>query len=109
MFFDNDYFFHFVDKCREVGIDVPIIPGLKIITSEHHLQTLPSFFHTEIPEALAAEIDAADPEHVEDIGVEWARMQAEELLREDVPCVHFYIMSSADTVKKVVEPMREMA
>lgn len=109
MFFDNEYFFRFVDQCREVGIDVPIIPGLKIITSKHHLQTLPSFFHTEIPEALAAEIDAADPEHVEDIGVEWARKQAEELLREDVPCVHFYIMSSADTVKKVVEPMREMA
>jgi len=109
MFFNNDYFFRFVDKCREVGIDVPIIPGLKVITSRHHLQTLPSFFHTEIPEALAAEIDAADPDTVEDIGVEWAIQQAEELMREGVPCVHFYIMSSADTVKKVVEPMREMA
>jgi methylenetetrahydrofolate reductase (NADPH) len=109
MFFDNDYFFNFVDKCREVGIDVPIVPGLKIITSKHHLTTLPSFFHTEIPEELAAEIDAADPEDVEQIGVEWAIRQTEELMSEGVPCVHFYIMSSADTVKKVVEPLREMA
>ena len=109
MFFNNDYYFDFVEKCREVGIEVPIIPGLKIVTGKRHLRTLPKYFHTEVPEALAAEVDAADPEHVEDIGVEWAMQQTEELLRADVPCVHFYIMSSADTVKRVVEPLREMA
>lgn len=109
MFFDNDDYFNFVDRCREVGIDVPIIPGLKILTKKRHLQTLPRFFHTDIPEALTAEVDAADSEDVEEIGVEWARRQTEELLSRGVPCVHFYIMSSADTVKKVVEPLREMA
>jgi methylenetetrahydrofolate reductase (NADPH) len=109
MFFDNTYYFDFVEQCREVGIDVPIIPGLKIVTRKRHLQSLPRYFHTDLPEALTAEIDAAAPEHVEDIGVAWAREQTEELLSAGVPCVHFYIMSSAHTVKKVVEPLREMA
>ena len=109
MFFDNEMYFDFLERCRDVGIDVPIIPGLKIISSKRHLRTLPKYFHTDIPEELAAEIEAADPEHVEDVGVEWARRQTEELLSADVPCVHFYIMSSADTVTRVVEPLREMA
>jgi methylenetetrahydrofolate reductase (NADPH) len=109
MFFDNDYFFEFVDQCREVGIEVPIIPGVKILKRKSHLRLLPKYFHTEIPEALTAEVDAADPEEVEEIGVEWAIQQTEELMDAGVPCIHFYIMSSAQTVKKVVEPLREMA
>jgi len=109
MFFDNEYFFNFVDECRDVGIDVPIIPGIKILKRKKHLRLLPKHFHTEIPEALAAEVDAADPEDVEDIGVEWAIQQTEELMSAGVPCIHFYIMSSAQTVKKVVSPLREMA
>jgi methylenetetrahydrofolate reductase (NADPH) len=109
MFFDNEKYFNFVEQCRDVGIDVPIIPGLKIITSKHHIQSLPRYFHTDIPEELVAEIDAADPDHVEDIGIEWARKQTEELMSAGAPCTHFYIMSSADTVKKIVEPMRELA
>ncbi|WP_022835325.1 methylenetetrahydrofolate reductase [NAD(P)H] [Salisaeta longa] len=109
MFFDNAHYLSFVEQCREVGIDVPIIPGIKIITRKRHLTSLPRHFHTEIPTELAAEIEAADPEHVKDIGVEWALKQSEELLRAGVPCLHFYIMSSADTVRRVVEPLREMA
>jgi len=109
MYVDNDYFFNFVEKCRDVGIDVPIIPGVKILKRKSHLRLLPKYFHTEIPEELAAEVDAADPEDVEDIGVEWAIRQTEELMEAGVPCIHFYIMSSADTVKRVVEPLRKMA
>jgi len=109
MFFDNEYFFNFVEECRDVGIDVPIIPGVKILKRKRHLRVLPKYFHTEIPEELAAEVDAADPEDVQDIGVEWAIRQTKELMSAGVPCVHFYIMSSADTVTKVVEPLREMA
>jgi len=107
MFFDNEYFFNFVDKCREVGIEVPIVPGLKILKRKRHLRLLPKYFHTEIPEELAAEVDAADPDDVERIGVNWAIRQARELMEAGVPGIHFYIMSSADTVKKVVEPMHE--
>lgn len=110
MFFDNDYYFEFVERCRDVGITVPIIPGLKILTKKHHLRTLPKYFHTEIPEALAAEVEAAEnPEHVREIGINWAIQQSEELMSADVPCIHFYIMSSAEAVTQVVEPLREMA
>jgi methylenetetrahydrofolate reductase (NADPH) len=110
MFFDNAYYFEFVEQCRSVGIDVPIIPGIKIITRKRHLRSLPAHFHTDIPEALAAEIAAADSdEEVKHLGIEWALQQSEELLSANVPCLHFYIMSSATTVKEVVEPLREMA
>lgn len=109
MFFDNSAYFDFVERCRDVGITVPIIPGLKVLTKKRHLQFLPRFFHIDIPEALAAEVEAADDDQVADIGIEWAIQQSEELMSAGVPCVHFYIMSSADTVKQVVGPLREMA
>ncbi|PSQ64718.1 MAG: methylenetetrahydrofolate reductase [NAD(P)H] [Bacteroidetes bacterium QH_1_61_8] len=109
MFFDNEYFFDFVEQCRDVGIEVPIIPGIKILKRKRPLRSLPKYFHTEIPEELAAEVDAADPDDVEDIGVEWAIRQTRELMDAGGPCLHFYIMSSAKTVKKVVEPLHEMA
>lgn len=109
MFFDNACYFDFVERCRDVGITVPIIPGLKILTSKNHLQSLPRHFHIEIPESLAAEVEAARPDQVVDIGVEWAVRQSEELMQAGVPGVHFYIMSSADVVRRVVEPLRKMA
>ncbi len=109
MFFDNQHYFRFVELCREVGIEVPIIPGLKILTLKSHLQVLPSRFYVDLPEALAAEVEAAKPEHVVDIGVEWARAQCEELLEAGVPCVHFYIMQRSEVVRRVVEPLRKMA
>ena len=110
MFFDNEAYFDFVERCRDVGINVPIIPGLKILTRKYHLQSIPKHFHVDIPEALAAEMEAAETsEHVARIGVDWAIQQSEELMSAGVPCIHYYIMSSADTVKRVVEPLREMA
>ncbi|MCH7640259.1 MAG: methylenetetrahydrofolate reductase [Bacteroidetes bacterium] len=109
MFFDNRHYFAFVEKCREVGITVPIVPGLKIVITKAHLHSLPRTFHAEIPEALAAEIEAAKPEHVAEIGENWARQQSEELLSANVPGLHFYIMTTADHVCRVVEPLRKMA
>lgn len=109
MGFDNRHYFNFVERCRDVGIEVPILPGIKILTRKQHLHVLPSRFHVEIPEPLAAEVEAARPEHVVDVGVEWARKQAEELMEAGVPCLHFYIMQRADVVCRVVEPLRKMA
>ena len=106
MFFNNEHYFNFVERCREVGITIPIIPGLKIMTSKRQLQMLPKRFFLEIPEALAAEVEAADPKHVVDIGVAWALRQAEELLNADLPCIHFYILQKADTVKRVVSKLK---
>ena len=109
MFFDNRHYFEFVERCRDVGITVPIVPGLKILTAKNHLRSLPRTFHAEIPEALAAEAEAARDGQVADIGVEWARQQAEELMSAGVPGIHFYIMSTAEHVLRVVEPLRKLA
>ncbi|MEX0747356.1 MAG: methylenetetrahydrofolate reductase [NAD(P)H] [Rhodothermales bacterium] len=109
MFFDNDAYFEFVESCRAVGITVPIIPGLKILTSKKHLQLLPGSFYVNVPEALAAEVEAASAESVADVGIEWAIAQCEELMNANVPCIHFYIMSNAIEVTRVVEPLRKLA
>ncbi len=101
MFFDNDHYFRFVERCRAAGIAVPIIPGLKVLTTKRHLSSIPSVFHCEIPNDLAVEIEEAKPEHVIEIGAEWAARQTEELLDRGVPSVHFYVMASARPVKEV--------
>lgn len=102
MLFDNGHFFRFVELCREEGVTVPIIPGLKVLTSHKQLSTLPANFHVEIPDVLAEEAAAAKPEHVADVGVEWALKQTEELLARGVPAVHFYIMQSSEAIKKLM-------
>jgi methylenetetrahydrofolate reductase (NADPH) len=109
MFFDNERYFEFVERCRDVGIEVPIIPGLKVLSKKRHLTFLPSYFHCDIPEALAAEVEAADDDHVADIGVEWAIQQCEELIEAGAPSIHFYIMQNASVIQRVVEPLRAMA
>lgn len=108
MFFDNRHFLDWVEKCRDVGIDAPIVPGLKILTRKSQLRSLPRTFHTEIPESLAAEVEEAKDEHVADIGVEWARRQAEELVEAGAPGIHFYVMSTAKHVVRVAEPLRKL-
>lgn len=98
MFFNNEYYFHFLDECRKADITVPIIPGLKILTAKKQLSSIPRTFFCEIPTALADEVEAAKPKQVMDIGVEWALKQTEELIERDVPSVHFYIMQSAKAI-----------
>jgi methylenetetrahydrofolate reductase (NADPH) len=109
MFFDNSHYFDFVERCRNVGITVPIVPGLKIITRKGQLHSIPSAFHVEIPEALAAEIEARPDDEVTDAGVEWALRQADDLMSNGAPGVHFYIMQSATPVVRVVEGLRKLA
>lgn len=94
MFFDNKKFFEFEKKCREVGITVPIIPGLKPLTTSKHLNILPSMFHIDIPEALSEEVlKCKKKEHVREVGKEWAIQQSKELKAANVPCLHYYTMS----------------
>ncbi|HEX6865204.1 MAG TPA: methylenetetrahydrofolate reductase [Thermoanaerobaculia bacterium] len=106
MFFNNDHYFHFLDVCREEGITVPVIPGLKILTSLKQLNSLPKTFFVEIPDELAGEVMAAKPEHVADIGVEWALKQSQELLDRGVPSLHFYVMQSASAIKKLMAKLK---
>jgi len=105
MFFDNRHYFRYVEACREQGIDVPIIPGLKILTSQKQLNSIPRTFYVDIPDALADEV-LANPERVSDIGVEWALKQSQELLDQGVPSLHFYVMQSAAAIKKLMAKLK---
>lgn len=110
MFFDNKAYFSFVEKCRSAGINVPIVPGIKILTGKRQLNTIPGNFYVNIPEDLAAEAEAAtDKDQVVEVGIEWAIRQCDELLSGGAPAVHFYIMSRAYPVKKVVEALQKIA
>lgn len=102
MFFNNEHYFAYVDACRAAGIEVPIIPGLKVLTSKNHLVSIPRTFHCELPAALSDELEAADKKEVQSIGVEWAVQQTRELLEKGVPSVHFYVMSSSKAVNSVI-------
>lgn len=104
MFFDNQAFFRFVEACRAAGITVPIIPGLKILSSQRQLTSIPKNFHVNMPEELVDEI-LAGPDHVKEIGIRWGKKQCEELLNGGVPCVHWYVMSDAVAVIEVIKQL----
>ena len=105
MFYDNKFYFEYVDKCKELGINVPIIPGLKILTSKAQLHSIPKDFHVTIPSALSDEVENAKPDEVLNIGVEWATNQVRELLDKNVPSVHFYIMLNSRPINMVMEQL----
>ena len=104
MFFDNQKYFDFVAKCKENGIHVPIIPGIKPITLQNQMTVLPKIFHTDIPEAFAAELRKcnSDADAVE-VGVEWCIKQAKDLIAHGVPSIHFYSMMATQSVKRVAQ------
>lgn len=106
MFFDNKKYFDYVDLCKAEGINVPIIPGLKIVTSKSQMTNLPRNFYIDIPEELSEEIIQAKPEHVLEIGVNWAVRQVEELLNKNVPSVHFYIMQNSKPIIMLMEKLK---
>lgn len=106
MFYDNKHYFNYVDKCREAGINVPIIPGLKILTSANQLFSLPKNFHIDLPDELSEEISKAKPEHVMEIGVNWTMKQVEELLNQNVPAIHFYIMQNAAPITTLMKKLK---
>ncbi|MCZ6727809.1 MAG: methylenetetrahydrofolate reductase [Acidobacteria bacterium] len=106
MFFENKHYFRYVELCRAAGIEVPIIPGLKILTTHNHLRSLPRNFFCEIPSALADEAAAAPRGKVSPIGVEWGVQQAQELIDGGAPAIHFYVMAKATSVTRVVERLK---
>ncbi|MFQ3576258.1 MAG: methylenetetrahydrofolate reductase [NAD(P)H] [Cytophagales bacterium] len=102
MFFDNQKFFEFVKLCKDNGINVPIIPGLKPLTTKKQLTILPSIFHLDIPEALSNEVlKAKDAESVKRIGIDWCIEQSKELKKAGVPVLHYYTMSKSDAIKEI--------
>lgn len=105
MFFDNKVYFDFVDKCREAGIKVPIIPGLKLITNYNHLTSLPRSFYLNLPEALSHEI-SLNPDRAKEIGIEWGIQQCTELLDNGVQGLHFYVMANPSPVISLLDRMK---
>lgn len=102
MFFNNKKYFDFVDACREIGINVPIIPGLKPIKSLNHISFLPKFFHIDYPEELSSELlKCKTNSDVEQLGIEWGIHQSKELKKAGVPCIHYYTMSNSSSVKAI--------
>jgi len=102
MFFDNHKYFDFVKACREIGINVPIIPGLKPIKTMDHITFLPKFFKIDYPEALSKELlKCKDSKQVEQLGIEWGIQQSKELKAAGVPCIHYYTMSNSSMVKAI--------
>ncbi len=107
MFFDNQKFFDFVKQCRAIGIKVPIIPGLKPITTKRHLSVLPGIFHVSLPPALVDAIEACTTrEQVRKVGVKWATQQCKELIDFGVPVLHFYTMSNVRPVREIMKGLK---
>ncbi|MBM78894.1 MAG: methylenetetrahydrofolate reductase [NAD(P)H] [Crocinitomicaceae bacterium] len=102
LFYDNKKYFDFVKKCREIGINVPIIPGLKPLTTLRHLSFIPKFFHVNFPEELSNELEKCKTnEEVQKVGVEWSIKQARELIKKEAPVLHFYTMGKGEAVRKI--------
>ena len=102
MFFDNSKYFAFVKACRDIGITVPIIPGLKPIKTLNHISFLPKFFHIDYPEELSNELlKCKTNAEVDKVGTEWGIHQSKELKAAGVPCIHYYTMSNSSTVKAI--------
>jgi len=102
MFFDNKHYFKFVEMCRKNGIDVPIVPGLKPISVRNHLNLLPKNFYVQIPVELTAEVEKCKTnKEIEQVGIEWAIMQAKELIKANVPSLHFYTMGRSANIAQI--------
>ncbi|MEY2904918.1 MAG: 5,10-methylenetetrahydrofolate reductase [Bacteroidota bacterium] len=104
MFFDNQKYFDFVKKCRDLGITVPIVPGLKPLTKLYQLNSIPRHFHIDLPNDLVKAIhDAKSTESKKQVGKEWCIEQSKGLKDFGVPCLHYYTMGDVDTIKEIAE------
>ncbi|MBT8292413.1 MAG: methylenetetrahydrofolate reductase [NAD(P)H] [Eudoraea sp.] len=104
MFFDNKKYFDFVKAAREMGINVPIIPGIKPIAVKRHLQLLPQVFRIDLPQDLIDAVENCnDNKEVRQVGVEWAIAQSRELKAAGVPVLHYYSMGKSDNIKAIAE------
>lgn len=104
MFFDNQVYYDFVEKCRAAGINIPIIPGLKPLSTARQISVLPEAFSLDIPIELSSEIEKHmnDKDAVYRIGTEWCTMQCKELLAHGVPAVHFYTMGKSRNITEIL-------
>jgi methylenetetrahydrofolate reductase (NADPH) len=104
MFFDNRFYFDFEKQCREAGITVPIIPGLKPVSTISQLNTLPKTFGISIPLDLQREVEKCkDNKSARQVGIEWCKMQSKELMQSKVPALHYFTMGKSDNIREIVK------
>jgi methylenetetrahydrofolate reductase (NADPH) len=104
MFFDNSRFFAFRDDCRKAGITVPVIPGIKPVTALTDMSLLPQTFHIDLPEELVHELrKCTTDDEVREAGIEWTTMQSRELLKNEVPGIHYYTLGRSDNIARIVK------
>ena len=102
LFYDNAVYYRFVDRCREVGITVPIIPGIKPLSKLSQLTLVPKTFRCDLPEPLAHELfRCTTDEAVKQVGIEWAVEQCRDLIAHGVPSIHFYTVSAVDSIAQI--------
>jgi methylenetetrahydrofolate reductase (NADPH) len=106
MFFDNKKFFDFVEMSKAKGINVPIIPGIKILSTKTQLTSIPKNFYIDIPDELANEVMEAKNEHVLEVGVNWALKQIEELFNHGYNLIHFYVMLNPKPIKLIMDKLK---
>lgn len=105
IFYDNEVYFRFLKACRDAGVTLPIVPGLKILTRPEQLRIVPKHFGVTVPEPLVAEVTAAPPERAVDVGIRWALEQTRELFDRGVPSVHFYVMQNTRPLVSLLEQL----
>ena len=104
MFFDNQLYYDFVDKCRAIGINVPIIPGIKPINLKNQLTVLPKLFSISLPQDLADELGKCkNNDDAKVVGTEWAILQSKDLVAHNVPSLHIYTYGVTDNTRKIIE------
>ena len=104
MFFDNEVYFKFVQDCRDMGIQIPIIPGIKPIATLKHLTTLPKIFKIDIPKELEQQVaQCKDNAAVRELGIEWGIHQCRELIEAGVPVLHFYSMGKSNAIHRIAK------
>jgi methylenetetrahydrofolate reductase (NADPH) len=104
MFFDNQVYYDFVDRCRAIGINVPIIPGIKPINLKNQLTVLPKIFAIDLPQELASELaKCKDNDEAKIVGTEWAILQSKDLVAHKAPSLHIYTYGVSDNTRKIVE------
>jgi methylenetetrahydrofolate reductase (NADPH) len=104
LFFDNNKYFDFVEKCKQKGINVPIIPGIKPVSTLNDSSLLPQTFNIDMPGDLIKEIKKCKTnKDVRQVGVEWATAQSQELIKSGVPGIHYYTLDQSDNIKKIVK------
>ena len=104
IFYDNDKYFRFVERARQIGITMPIIPGIKPMAKLSQFSVLPKTFHLDLPEALTKAVAACKNDaEVRQVGIEWGIQQCRELISRGVPSLHFYSIGAADSIREIAK------